>query len=691
MLRMLSRLSLAFSCVVSAEAQWIQTGGPQGGQISSLTEDDQFFYAATAGPLFRMQKTDTLWTQLPRLSTGATGAMCLTTVGTTLVAGNMGGGVFSSTDHGITWRRWNAGLDGAGQIHSFAVDGNTVFAGTNLGVYLSTDYGSTWIPRNNGQDSLPVLSILVRDSALLAGTWGGGVYHSTNRGTTWSPANNGMTSTVVWSLVALGDTIVAGTWWADGIYRSTDQGMTWKAIKSAVWSPDVNALAVLGTQLFAGTYGGMFLSTDGGNSFTPLQKQPSSIVHCLHVSSTTLLAGTFAGVYSSSDGGNNWVSPCAGLIGTTVNCVLADGMALFAGTENGGLFRSTDGGTSWSKLTLQDRIVSALMRCGPDLYAGTGGGVYRSTDQGIHWSARNTGMAPGRIVGLSQFPDGTGGGYIFAGNEKSGVFLTTNRGASWNRVNSGLADTALRCLADDGKMLFAGTGSGVYASRDSGRSWSHGTVGLSDSAVTCLGAADGYLFAGTENQGVFGSSDGGSSWTPIRDGLNDLNIRCLAVHGPMVFAGSRSGSVSLSENSGLTWRDVDTGLVRLSVVSLHLTGTDLLAGMQAAGVWRRPLSEMITPVSVPSVDVPLTCRLAQNYPNPFNPGTAIRFSLAHSSHVNLTVYDVLGREVMVLLNAAMAPGDHEVPFRATGFASGVYVCRLTAGRSVQVNKMLLLR
>lgn len=83
--------------------------------------------------------------------------------------------------------------------------------------------------------------------------------------------------------------------------------------------------------------------------------------------------------------------------------------------------------------------------------------------------------------------------------------------------------------------------------------------------------------------------------------------------------------------------------------------------------------------------------LEQNYPNPFNPSTTIRFDIPNASPVRLSVFDVLGREVAVLVNEQIAAGVHEVSFDAKQFASGMYVYRLQAGNFVQTRKMLFLK
>jgi hypothetical protein len=101
--------------------------------------------------------------------------------------------------------------------------------------------------------------------------------------------------------------------------------------------------------------------------------------------------------------------------------------------------------------------------------------------------------------------------------------------------------------------------------------------------------------------------------------------------------------------------------------------------------------------STPSV--PAVYALDQNYPNPFNPSTFIRFELPEASRVRLSVYNVLGEEVAVLVNEQRAAGVFEQRFDAAGLASGVYFYRLEAQSTtggqprnfVQVRKMTLVR
>ena len=83
--------------------------------------------------------------------------------------------------------------------------------------------------------------------------------------------------------------------------------------------------------------------------------------------------------------------------------------------------------------------------------------------------------------------------------------------------------------------------------------------------------------------------------------------------------------------------------------------------------------------------------LAQNHPNPFNPTTTIAYDVPRFAEVNVSVYDILGREVAVLVNEKKAPGSYKVRFDADGLASGVYFYRMNAGSFVDVKKLLFLK
>ena len=99
----------------------------------------------------------------------------------------------------------------------------------------------------------------------------------------------------------------------------------------------------------------------------------------------------------------------------------------------------------------------------------------------------------------------------------------------------------------------------------------------------------------------------------------------LAPSGANLFAGTPSG-VILFIGNGTSWTKVGTGFPVEAVHGLAISDTYLFAGTQS-GVWRRPLSEMITSADALLTNTPVDFGLQQNYPNPFNPSTTIRYGL----------------------------------------------------------------
>jgi len=83
--------------------------------------------------------------------------------------------------------------------------------------------------------------------------------------------------------------------------------------------------------------------------------------------------------------------------------------------------------------------------------------------------------------------------------------------------------------------------------------------------------------------------------------------------------------------------------------------------------------------------------LNQNYPNPFNPSTTIRYEIPKENNVTIKIFDVLGREVETLINAAQKGGEHEVVWNAKNFSSGIYFYQIRAGELVSTKKMLLIK
>ena len=421
-------------------------------------------------------------------------------------------------------------------------------------------------------------------------------------------------------------------------------------------SVSVTCFGVSNTNLYAGTLlRGVFLSTNNGASWTAVNdgipKTPSDttfyfLVQTLAVNDTDIFAGILRGVWLSTNNGTSWTH--AGLAGTDVQVLAVSGDNLFAGTTHG-VYRSTDNGTSWTEVNtgldfgfVTDRWVNSLCvssngSAGTNLYIGTGwcereictGGVFLSTNGGASWDIISPSDWAVDVVAAT--PDELGGMNVFAAG-REGVFKSSDNGAHWTEVDSSLTNRSISTF------VFSPNGKG---------------------GVNLFAGTYRWDWEPTYTGGVFLSTNYGTSWTQFDEGLPSSfgnHVYTLAVSPP--------------DSSGPGY---------------------LFAGVQYEGIWRRPLSDVIASIDPENGESPSEFTLFQNYPNPFNPTTVISYQLPGVSNVKLVVYDLLGREVSVLVNERKNAGSYEVQFDASGLASGVYVFRLTAGSFVQSRKMVLVR
>ena len=103
------------------------------------------------------------------------------------------------------------------------------------------------------------------------------------------------------------------------------------------------------------------------------------------------------------------------------------------------------------------------------------------------------------------------------------------------------------------------------------------------------------------------------------------------------------------------------------------------------------MNRIPTNISSAETGVPGQFRLYQNYPNPFNPNTVIRYSLIENRFVILKVYDVIGKEVMTLVNEKLNPGNYKIEFDGSNLTSGVYFYKLTAGEFTETKRMMIFK
>lgn len=108
-------------------------------------------------------------------------------------------------------------------------------------------------------------------------------------------------------------------------------------------------------------------------------------------------------------------------------------------------------------------------------------------------------------------------------------------------------------------------------------------------------------------------------------------------------------------------------------------------------IYRKITQAHIIGIKKISSEIPGKFALSQNYPNPFNPVTTIMFDVPEKNNVKLVVYDLLGRQVEVLVNKEVQPGSYTVKFDGSNLPSGVFFCKMTAGNYTDVRKMVLVK
>jgi photosystem II stability/assembly factor-like uncharacterized protein len=288
---------------------------------------------------------------------------------------------------------------------------------------------------------------------------------------------------------------------------------------------------------------------------------------------TTLYAGTENGrVFKSADGGGTWNAAHAGLTSPyPVRALAIDPTApttLYAATSDW-LYKSTDGAGTWSTTGLPSQGVWALAidpETPTTLYAGTFNGVFKSTDSGSTWGA--TGPVDGDVDLLAIDP--TNSTTLYAHARGSGIFKSTDAGTTWDAANAGLPDTfgvvALVIDPITPGILYAGGYGGVFKSADGALTWN--ASGLTEVRVAVLAidpTTSTTLYAGALGGGVFKSTDGGGTWSAT--GLRpNADVNALAINPATpttVYAGtSWAGGALKSTDGGSTWMAINTGLPR---------------------------------------------------------------------------------------------------------------------------------
>ncbi len=377
---------------------------------------------------------------------------------------------------------------------------------------------------------------------------------------------------------------------------------------------------------------------------------------------------------------------------------------LYAGTYYNGLYRSTNSGNSWTQVlgtNLAYEVYSISFDSSGGVLAGThAAGLFRSTNFGSSWTLLSNDYGTNNlpiddIYSVVVSPNGN----IFAIDGAGNIgwnYRSTDLGNTWQSVQSP-SSGLLALAASSSGVVYAGGGAWFYYSTNGGDSWiwKGSSSGLTSQPLILVADKDsGFVFSGTSGGGVFISTNNGENWNAVNTGLLNNYITALYLNDSILFTGTNGNGVFVSFNRGSNWYQVGTGFSNSSVYSLTVADSILYAGTYSNGIWSIPISQIVTSVSPSNETIPSQFQLEQNYPNPFNPSTKISWQSPVSSWQTLKVYDVLGNEVVTLVNEYKPAGSYEVEFNAAheSFrASGIYFYQLKAGDYLETKKMLMLK
>lgn len=386
---------------------------------------------------------------------------------------------------------------------------------------------------------------------------------------------------------------------------------------------------------------------------------------------TGFAAGTLSTLLRTSNGGNNWIDVNLSSSTSAYNCVLfANSSTGFVVNDDGELIKTTNTGLNWQITVMGTDSLKHIyfMNETTGFVSGTNGTLYKTTNTGENWTdiSLNTNQPITKIA----FSDGEYGYLLTRWYLNEGlVFKTTNGGINWQLVSNFYSgyngERALfDCVPLNRDTVYVSLGyyqTGIMRTVNGGQNWEYiynqFQTGNFPGSFYELFFKDGYIYAlNGPTDGVpcyiVKSSDGGFSFS---------HYSAYRVFGYMY-------DMYLFKNSDIGYVCGESGFI----VKLH---------------------SYVTDVNNISTTVPDKFSLKQNYPNPFNPGTKIIFEIPKSvkGNIKLKIYDVLGKEIAVLIDKSLALGSYEYDFNANNLSSGVYFYTLTAGSFTETKRMLLVK
>lgn len=484
-------------------------------------------------------------------------------------------GVYKTDDAGAHWRSLE-GLKGH-SVWSLAIapgDANRLAAGTSDGVFLSADAGATWrrISPEGDPELRPVVALAfdpADSNVLYAGTthlpW-----RTRDGGAHWESIHEGMIDDSDVFSIAVQTNAPANVFASacSGVYRSGDGGASWKRMETPRGAFRTYLVALdpyRAGVVFAGTSAGLLRSADRGATWKTVTAQPvKSIAFDPVHHEKIFFASPTAGLLLSRDGGLTVAEFNTGFVNRNFTSVAAAGQNLYAATVyepgSGGIFRTSNRGLRWVRMEGPKAGENILkLAVAPDdqnrLYAAGYDGLFRSADGGATWTKPVPLPGSGLIAAMAPLS----GGRLLAA-APSGLFAFQHEASQqqpWRQITlPGGRRSIDQLQSSPGGALAALTATGALRSDDGGATWAACGQPVAATVWYALAfdGAGGVALAAT-SRGLFRSTDRCATWRPVLSGLEVATVTAVVFHpdhrGQAFIA--QSGRIFRTDDAGLTW------------------------------------------------------------------------------------------------------------------------------------------